>query len=257
MANFRQDDGIVDGTNAPEVTEENFRKYLFEQSQEQGRQFSQDEVQKMFGDYFGIPDMYAQMPSTGLMGGTDPYRQLRTNVEGIYNEYLSAIEKGGYDWQTTEDYKVQQEQDALLSSFGVEINNGSDTTTTYDPADAENQAAIMRSLREQEISTALLQGQQQAKYSELALDESQQKYGISGGLALAQESQRLAQVQQQQAPLYQELASLPYQEQLLAGEISQSQYQSSLENRSYELDVQQKEVGLQQMLEQMALFSGK
>ena len=97
MANFRQDDGIIDGDNAPEVTEENFRKYLFEQSQEQNTQFTQDEVEKMYGDYFGIPDMNLRTDPVGVIGPgavSDPYRGLRDNAAAIYGDYTKTIEQG-------------------------------------------------------------------------------------------------------------------------------------------------------------------
>ncbi len=118
---------------------------------------------------------------------------------------------------------------------------------------------MLTKLKEQAIIEQLLMGQKGAMVGEMVLEEMQGKYGISGGMALAQETQRQAQVAATQQPLYGALSMLPYEQKLLEGEFASAKTVEEREATTAYYQEQFSKASLDELLlnnEMLKLYSG-
>jgi len=207
-----------------ETTEEGFKDYLMSETQKRGGAFSQDEVISMYKDYFQNDnyDEYSD-PTAPMFLGNDAGIKVQ-RATSIFKDYEKKVVDVA-DVVSSEEYETQQNKIASDKEWGIYQEDTNDTmleTETPSYGNAVEDAEMLTKLKEQSLINELLMGQKGAMVGELGLEEMQSKYGISGGMALAQETQRQAQVSAGQQPIYGALSALPYEQKLLEGELASS-----------------------------------
>ncbi len=178
-----------------------------------GRPLSKEELMNISGSVTDLDqkvEAYAQMlnDNKNVLRSIEDYNWIDISSSG--ENLFYGAEKKALSAGQIEEHIQQPEEDITTQPLEPEID-----LTTERQEQASEFAKLATQLQEQGLMEEFRTLEQQGAFGSLALEESQEKYGISGGMAMFQESQRQQQLGQAKAGIAGQLATLPLQERIL------------------------------------------
>lgn len=135
--------------------------------------------------------------------------------------------------EIVDEAKVEQEQMDYENSFEYFYENT--TNGMKEKSSAQANQITKQALQNQ--ANIINQAQNQAYFMQMGMMEQQQKSGISGGLALAQQQNFNMALQNQMQPLYQEYAQIQNNQPFLQDELYQNNMHNKLSTMGASMDL--------------------